>query len=137
MREWTAQLIDLTGRNQLLFYKTLPRGTLELSDASPDGLDVLLSGEEVRLSNLIRATNEEPARFEDARKRASTVYSKAVEHFEERGIDTLFLAHGMASWIPTKGQSTPAAPVLLRPLRLTPRGASAPDYDVCLDGDWD
>ncbi|MEX2500888.1 MAG: AAA domain-containing protein, partial [Trueperaceae bacterium] len=58
-------------------------------------------------------------------------------YFEERGIDTLFLAYGMATWTTTASASTPAAPVLLRPLKFEARGAAASDFDVSLHGDWD
>src|SRR5690606_38177893 len=61
----------------------------------------------------------------------------ALEHFEERGIDTLYLALGMATWTPLNTKAVPAAPILLRPLRMTPRGAASPDFDLVLDGDWD
>lgn len=137
VEEWAKQLIDLTGRNQLLYYRTLKRGTLELTDADPTALDTLLSGRTVRLSNLIPATDEQPDRHDDALRRAQTVHGKALTYFEERGIDTLFLAFGMATWTTSSSSATPAAPVLLRPLKFDPRGAAEADFDVCLHGDWD
>lgn len=53
---WVGQLIDLTARNQLLSYRTLKRGTLELTEADPDPLDAVLSGRKVRLATLFRPT---------------------------------------------------------------------------------
>lgn len=134
--EWMKQLIDLTGRNQLLYYKSLKRGTLELTDATPEPLAEVLSGRQVRLSHLVRPTDEDPERQIDAVRRARTIHGKALTYFEERGIDTLFLAVGMASWNTTTSQATPSAPVLLRPLRLERRGAAEDDFDVQLHGDW-
>lgn len=137
VREWTRQLIDLTGRNQLLYYRTLKRGTLELTGATPSAVNSLLAGGSVRLSNLFPPTSDAPDRFNEALKRARTVHGKALTYFEERGIDTLYLAHGMATWTTNTSQSAPSAPVLLRPLRLDPSGAAASDFKVCLHGDWE
>ena len=36
------RLIDLSRRNNLLFYRDLPSGTLDLSGASPDAIQALL-----------------------------------------------------------------------------------------------
>lgn len=133
-QDWVKQLVDLTGRNRLLYYRTLKRGTLELTDAEAAGRSTLLSGRTVRLSNLLPVTDEEPNRHDDALKRARTIHGKALMYFEERGIDTLFLAYGMATWTTSSSSATPAAPVLLCPLDLSPRGAAAADFDVALAG---
>ena len=55
--------------------------------------------------------------------------------FEERGIRTLFLAVGMAHWTETQSAAQPAAPVVLFPLELKARGATAEDFDVKTVGD--
>src|SRR5690606_11221841 len=88
----------------------------------------------VRLSNLFRPTEEDPDRFDEALKRASTVYRRAVEHYEERGIQTLFVAVGMATWVSSTSSAVPSAPVLLCPLSLIPRGAARTDFDLALYG---
>lgn len=67
--------------------------------------------------------------------RARGVHRRAQAHFEERGIETLFLALGLATWDTSTSSATPAAPVM-RPLRLRPRGAVRNDFDVSLHGDW-
>lgn len=133
---WVGQLIDLSARNQLLYYRTLKRGTLELTDADPDPLEVLLAGRKVRLSLLFHPSESDPGRTEQAARRARTIHDKALEHFEERGIDTLFLAWGMATWTTKTTSGTPCAPVLLRPLRIASRGAASTDFDLELHGDW-
>ena len=44
---WIKKLIDLSRRNNLLFYRDLQTGTLDLSAASPDAIHALLqSGDE-------------------------------------------------------------------------------------------
>ena len=134
---WVKQLIDLTGRNQLLYYRTLKRGTLELTKADPERLDRLLSGGPTRLSELFRPTSEDPERFDEALSRARAIHAKGVEHFEERGIQTLFAAVGMATWSPSTSKATPASPVLLCPLELKPHGAARSDFTLALGGDWE
>ena len=49
VRRWTADLVDLSGRNNLLFYRTLRRGTLDFADATPQEKAKLLSGVACRL----------------------------------------------------------------------------------------
>lgn len=134
---WVKHLIDLTGRNQLLYYRTLKRGTLELTDARREAVEALLRGKAVRLTNLFPDTEDEPDGLDDALRRVRTVHRRAVAIFEEKGIETLFVALGMATWASTTSKATPAAPVLLCPLELSPRGAAERDYDLRLDGDWD
>lgn len=132
VKAWTDQLVDLSGRNQLLYHRTQARGTLDLDLASPPSVAALLSEMPVRLSQLFAHDQD----GDDEVARARTIHARARAYFEERGIETLFLALGLASWQPTSSTATPAAPVLLRPVRLVPRGAARADFDVRLHGDW-
>jgi len=136
VKQWVDQLVDLTGRNRLLFYKTLKRGTLELTNAESVALASLLSGRKTPLSRLIRPTEEEPDRHTDAVRSARTIYRKARELFEERGIRTLFIAVGLVSWTTDTTTATPAAPLLMAPMALTPVGSGEIDYTLDLDGEW-
>src|SRR4051812_24471258 len=89
VRSWTGELIDLGGRNTLLYYRDLKQGTLDLgpeSAANEVAVDDLLSSRSVRLS----AVFDEDSLTASAR-RARTVRAKATENFEERGLQTLFL----------------------------------------------
>src|SRR5204863_8530389 len=70
-------------------------------------------------------------------KRARTIRAKATENFEERGLRTLYLAWGMATWENPETAATPAAPVLLRQADLTPRGGTGEDFDLSLPGEWE
>lgn len=137
IKEWVNQLVDLSGRNRLLFYRTLTRGTMELTEADELPLGRLLDGRRVTLSDLYPPMPDKPNRLDDARKRARVIHAKAVEHFEERGIETLYLGVGLAAWTTTSTAAKPAAPVLVRPLVLDSKGASHADFDVALQGDWD
>lgn len=106
-------------------------GTLPLDSSPRQLIHGALAGRPVLLSKLFK---EEKA-FEDALKRARSVRNKANAHFEERGIETLYLACGMASWTPQKSASTPAAPVLLVPCRLAPRGAAQEEFELTVTGE--
>lgn len=50
---WSRKLIDLSRRNNLLFFRNLKRGTLELTEAEPPALAALLRGENVQVRRLL------------------------------------------------------------------------------------
>jgi very-short-patch-repair endonuclease len=129
---WSGQLIDLGGRNQLLYYRDLKVGTLDLADANPVAVDGLLDGRTVPLSRLF---GEDV--LADRLKRARAIRNKSREALEERGIATCFVAIGMATWTNTHGASTPAAPVLLREASIAAVGAAEEDFQVALTGETD
>jgi very-short-patch-repair endonuclease len=135
-KAWTGQLVDVSGRNTLLFYKDLRVSTLDLSeesDADGTAVESLLGSSSVRLSSLF----PDPATLPRAAKRARTIAAKAKENFEERGLQTLFVAWGMATWTNSRGTAVPQAPVLLRQASFSARGGAAEDFDVALPGEWE
>jgi very-short-patch-repair endonuclease len=129
---WSGQLIDLGGRNQLLYYRDLRVGTLDLSDADSDAVDALMDGRTVALSKLF-----EPEVLTDRLKRARAIRNKAREGLEERGIATCFIAIGIATWTNTGGTATPAAPVLLREASISAVGVAEEDFQIELTGETD
>ncbi|MDV3221873.1 AAA domain-containing protein, partial [Intrasporangium sp.] len=131
VKVWQRALVDLGGRNTLLWYRDLPSGTLDLTTAHPGGVSMLLAGRRTRLSDLMR----EPAALAEARRRARAIRAKAQELKEERGIAAGFLAIGMATWSVPRASRPPAAPVLLWPLVLRPTGPAQEDFDIDLGPD--
>jgi very-short-patch-repair endonuclease len=132
---WTGQLVDLGGRNTLLYYRDLKVGTLDLgpgSRADPVAVEQLLGSHTIALSTLFG----EDGRAEAA-KRARTIRAKATENNEERGLRTLFLAWGMATWTNERSATIPAAPILLRQAHLTPRGRADESFDLSLPDEWE
>src|SRR6476469_3060209 len=125
---WSRHLVDLGGRNTLLYYRDLGVGTLDLTNAHPSGLAMLLAGRPTRLSGLVR----EVAALADARRRARAIRAKTLELAEERGIAAGWLAVGLATWQAPDAARAPAAPVLLRSCELRPRGAAGEDVEVDL-----
>ena len=71
-------------------------------------------------------------------RRARAVRNRAQEHFEERGLETLFLACGMATSTNPRGTAAlPAAPVLLRPVAACARGAAQDEFEVAVTGEME
>ena len=130
-KTWTGQLVDLTGRNNLLYYRDLKVGTIPLDDVPKSLLFGALAGRSLRLNELFPDADD----HDDAIKRARTVRNKANAHYEERGIETLYLTCGMASWSGQKSASTPAAPVLLVPVHLAPKGAAQEEFELTVTGE--
>ena len=66
-----------------------------------------------------------------------TIRTKATENFEERGLRTLFLAWGMATWSSQRSWAALAAPVLLRQAHITPKGRAEESFEISLPGEWE
>jgi very-short-patch-repair endonuclease len=128
-RQWTDALTDLGGRNTLLYYKDRRAGTLDLAHADPDVLERFEKSGHARLTKLFADTDERA----DAIRRMQTIYRKARELTEERGIRAGYLATGLARW--DELFLEPAAPVLLRGLTIAPTRARYDDFDLTLDDD--
>ena len=101
---WRKRLMDFSRRNNLLFYRDLRSGTLDLTER-PEALATFMGGELVRFD----APDKETA------GRLRRIRDKAVENLEERGLQTLFLAVGLAHWKEPDNGSDGAASVVLVP----------------------
>ena len=128
---WRSELADLGGRNTLMWHRDLPTGTIDLTVAHPGGVAKLLAGHNTLLSELVR----ESVALAEARRRVSAIRAKSVELLREHGMNTLFLAVGMASWHLPRAPIPPRAPVLLRGARIRPTDATRRDYVLRLDSD--
>ncbi len=128
---WRERLIDLTRRNNLLYYRPLKLGSYDLNGFDEQALLELLAGGSALLTRLIPAAKlegapesagEDPAELSaeqlGAARRLVEVQRKADENFEERGLETMFLAFGLASWTTKDGGRESDAAVLLVPLKL-------------------
>jgi very-short-patch-repair endonuclease len=128
VREWTRALVDLGGRNNLLRYRDLRQGTLDLTNARPKALEGLLQSKATKVSALF----SDPEEREGALRRVRTIHNKAKENFEERGLETLSLGCGLATWDNKRAAWEPAAPVLLRQATLRPLGAAQDEFELAL-----
>ena len=119
---WIRQLVDMSRRNNLLYFRDLKVGTLDLSDAPEESMQALLQSggngrDSVRLADLVDGARRTPANAA-----LSEIWKRATSNYEERGLDTLFLALGLATWTARDGGRNPAAPVLLVPLEASQSG---------------
>jgi hypothetical protein len=141
VEKWKDELIDLTARNRLLYMRDLKSGSLSFDSSARESLLQLVAGKRVALSKLVPRSKlpESPAAkltpFEDAVRRMRTIVRTARSYEEERGVRTLFLACGVATWRNDRASRPPAAPVLLVPLAIRARGAGQQDFELSLAGE--
>ena len=108
--DWKSALVDLGGRNNLLHYRDLKLGTVDLTAADREVVSGLLLGKAIRVSGLFA----DPVQREQVLRRVRTVHNKAKENFEERGLETLSVGCGLATWENKRAAWAPSAPVLLQ-----------------------
>ena len=106
-RSWIRKLIDLSRRNNLLYFRPLKTGTLELTSASSERLRDLLVGESVSAAKLL-------PNLEDVllAKILRDISRRALQNSEEKGLSTLFVTFGMATWPALDGGRPAEAPIL-------------------------
>ena len=128
--KWTKDLVDLGGRNNLLYYRDLRTGTLDLSSEQvrTEALSRLWQGESVSLLELFI----DPDARRDAARRLRTIRARHRSNLEERGLDTLRLGFGLTTWTSERSMSTPNSPVLIWQMELEPKGHSADDFELRL-----
>jgi very-short-patch-repair endonuclease len=159
-KEWRASLIDVSGANRMLYYRDLKVGTLDLAGAKAGGISELVRGNPVRPSRLF----DDNARIVQATRALKAISARARVVAEEFGIPVSAMATGFATWTPdelddptriatlddTEGDDAdgrakrvarsgtgraPAAPVLLRPVEITPRPGSVDAFEVAAVGE--
>ena len=121
-RGWIRQLVDMSRRNNLLFFRDLKVGTLDLSSAPEPMMQALLQSgragnDSVKLRDLVG--ND---RHVQAAASLSDIVKKATSNFEERGLDTLFLAMGLATWTAADEGRNTDSPVVLVPVEAVQTG---------------
>jgi very-short-patch-repair endonuclease len=111
--EWRRKLTSLDRRNPTLYFRPLKTGTLRLPDLSSSEMAALVDeGKALDLTVALEWT-------QDCAKRIQAIRARARENEEERGIQTMFLALGMATWKSADGGRNPKAPIFLLPVTVT------------------
>jgi len=126
---WLKRLIDLSRRNNLLYYRPLKWGTLPLSLADVESWSGLLRGEKIPLKTLASDVPEE-----DLTTKALEVWRRAQANQEEKGLATMFVALGFATWKAPDGGRHPEAPILLLPVGLELKGHSGRSSSIHCTG---
>jgi hypothetical protein len=124
---WIGRLIDLSRRNNLLFYRAIPTSSIDVSKESPGLLD-LLGGKAVTAETLLPNSDARPGRV-------LAIARKAQENSEEKGLQTLYLAVGLASWPAEDGGRDYQAPVFLLPLQMKRKGRELAAIEVQIAGE--
>ncbi len=128
---WIKKLIDLSRRNNLLYFRPLKTGTLDLTSMDELSMADLIAGEAVAVSKLLGRKDESPDEDSqhEANEEEDTVAHKlreiarrALSNKEEKGLQTMFVALGMATWHADDEGRPADAPVLLLPVELEIRG---------------
>lgn len=109
---WREELSTVGGISPLLHFDDQPSNRIELSTTHPGGLPQFISGQKILLSSLIR----DDLALRSARLAAGRVTEKSLEMRAVRGLETVHLGVGIATW-QHNGEEF-CAPILLRPLAI-------------------
>ena len=128
--QWRDRLMSDQNRSQLMRFRDLSRSTLELTPRQERAIDIstlnqLLSGTRVRLSQLFR----DAELLDDARKRLTAIGRAVNQLREDKGIDTLYIALGIATWHVDSGTAY-HAPVAMIPFQITSQGKARQDFEL-------
>jgi len=122
---WIKRLIDLSRRNNLLYYRSLKWGTLSLSLDDGERWAAVLRGDSVSLRGLTRDLPDDELIL-----KALAIWRRAQANQEEKGLATMFVALGMASWKSTDGGRNSDAPILLLPVGLEMKGHAGTSISI-------
>jgi hypothetical protein len=122
-QSWIRKLIDPSRRNNLLYFRPLKTGTLDLTSVPSERLRDLLMGQIVAVAKLAPDLEDE-ARTKIVRD----IFRRALENSEEKGLSTLFVTFGMATWPALDGGRPAESPVLLLPVAISKKEGSNSYY---------
>ena len=120
-----AESGQLGGRSTLLRFVDASDAGIDITKAHPGSLPPFITGRSTLLSNLFR----DEVGLRNARLAAERITAKNLELRTVRGLDTVHLAVGLASW--RVGGVSYTAPVLLRPLAIRRHHS---DFELKLHG---
>ncbi|HMV44030.1 MAG TPA: AAA domain-containing protein [Leptospiraceae bacterium] len=112
--QWIQDLTDLSRRNNLLYYKDQKVGTLDISKLDEKYLIEFFGGSKVSINDLLSLKDNNA----DVYRKIKIINKRAKQNLEERGIDTLLLAYGFATWKEDDDASPPRCPLILLPISI-------------------
>ena len=124
---WVSRFIDLSRRDNLLFYRPTPSGTIDLPGTHallPD----LLAGKALSAEALV-------SDLEGRTGRVLSLAKKALENSEEKGLQMLYVAVGFARWKADDGGRDVRAPVFLVSLQVKRKGRDVSMLDLQIAGE--
>jgi Protein of unknown function (DUF4011) len=112
---WQKDLLDMSRNNNLLYYRAIGRGAgiqLQVDDDLNSIYAKLMENKRPLVATELRPNVEE----DDLERRLARLRSRVRDDFNDRGIQTLFMAFGMLEWRETEQSSE----IILSPLLLVP-----------------
>ena len=133
-QRWKEKLFDLGRRNNLLYYRDLNLGSLRLR---PSALS------ETRLQEFLKAGTslatevlfEGGSDLQNQRAKLRSIRDQARANREEKGIHTLYMAVGLATWPSPDTGRPPSAPIWLVPIDIEIRGTDGTHMFLKKSGD--
>ena len=145
LQVWRESLIDVSGRNQLLYFRKPTVAGIDLTQAPSDVIHDLLDGKEIRANKLVSGSVEVDALVKSLR----SIEKNSRTSREEFGLDVTYVAAGFVQWDSHQASgmggpdtsSTPLAPVLLWPTEVkipsgNPNGATVKTADFVVNQTW-
>ncbi|HRG48138.1 MAG TPA: hypothetical protein PLG41_18160, partial [Leptospiraceae bacterium] len=86
--QWIQELTDLSRRNNLLYYRDLKVGTLELLKYNEQVLIDFFNGDKISINDLLSLKDNNAEIY----RKIKIIHKRSKQNLEERGIDTLLLA---------------------------------------------
>ena len=135
--------LDLSALKILLSGKTVKASTLypEIFAKIKNKKDIDLSIDE----NLEADSEDEPKQDQKAidfselwakkLRKYESVYRKAKENYDEKNIETCFIAEGFISWETAKTGPVPNAPLILHPIKIEPTARGNSDFQLTKTGE--
>jgi len=162
--QWRDLLVSFDGRNKQLFYRPLKTGDVSFTDKNLDqtAFQNLLAKNPTRVSQLYpklfegarKKSDVADSSIEDGElletvvdekdtgklwnaklRRFEAVYRKARENYDEKNIETCFLAEGFATWENLKPGATPNAPLILHSIKIEPNSRGNTDFNLNINGE--
>ena len=121
IKSWAEKLIDLSGTNDLISYRDAKTISIK---PSKEIVDKLIEGASVKISEIIDLEDKEQ------KKGAFGVVKKAVENFEDYGIEVLRLISGFVSW--ESDVSKPYAPLVTYALSIDNPNQALKNIEISL-----
>jgi len=121
IKSWAEKLIDLSGKNDLISYRDAK--TISITP-SREIVDKLLDGASVKIGEIIDLEDK------DQKKGAIGVIKKAIENFEDYGIEVLRLISGFVSW--ESDVNNPYAPLITYSISIENPSQSLKNIEISL-----
>jgi hypothetical protein len=124
LEEWAQILDEPAAHNALQCFVDLKVGTTDFSSADDAVREQLLAGRQVRLSRLFPY---DPLTT-TAMRSIGVIHDAGEQIRRAHGLRTTYVAIGFISWSDPLAARRPNAPILLRPLTISPADGSASDF---------